>query len=113
MSKPFRTTLGWMIPTVFVLCYAFWPALGLPRPCYAPALRQITWDRPPDIVTQAWYGRLLMACAAAIVLGTIGTWALSRLPKQSWTRYGPWVAVAATVLAMIVTAVHEIRRWML
>ena len=102
-----------MIPTVFVLCYAFWPQLGLRGPYYAPALRQITWDRPAGVVVQGWYGRLLMAAAAAIVLGTVAAWALSRLSKQSWTRYGPWVAVTAAVLAMIVTAVHEIRRWML
>ncbi len=112
MPQSFRTILGWTIPTVFVLIYAVGPRFGMPQPYYAPKLRQILWDRPEDVLTQGWYGRLLVSVLGAIILGTLAAWLARRLP-QSWLRYGPWVTAAAAVLAMVLTAAHEIGRWML
>jgi len=113
VSNPFRKALSWTIPTLFVLFYALWMKLHLPQPYYAPKLRQILWNRPSGVITQAWYGRVLTAEIASIVLGTLAAWAISRLPHASWQRFGPWIAAAAALLAMIVTAAHEIGRWML
>ena len=113
MTKPFRTALSWTIPTLFVLFYALWMKLHLPQPYYAPRLREILWDRPAGIITQGWYGRVLMVCITSIVLGTVAAWGISRLKNAGWVRFGPWLAAAAALLAMIVTAAHEIGRWML
>ncbi len=112
MSKSFRTVVCWTIPTVFMLIYALGPKFGMPQPYYAPMLRQILWDRPEGVLTQGWYGRLLVSLLGSIVLGTLAAWAVSRLPP-AWLRYAPWVTAAATVVAMILIAAHEIGRWMI
>jgi len=113
VHKPFRTTLSWTVPLVFVLFYAFWPFLDLPQPYYAPQLRAILWSKPQGVMTQGWYGRVLMVGVISMVLGTLAAWGISRRTHPSWSRFGPWLAAAGALAAMIITALYEIRRWML
>lgn len=113
MSKPFRAALSWTVPTLFALFYVVWMKLHLPQPLYAPKLRQIVWSKPPDVITQGWYGRMVVAGILSVVLGIIAAWIISRLSQSSFQRFGPWIAAAAAVLAMVISAVHEIGRWML
>ncbi len=112
MSKPFRAAQSWTIPTLFALLYVLWMKLHLPQPYYAPRLRQILWDRPQGIITQGWYGRVLVVAVVSIVLGTVIAWGISRLKSAAWVRLGPWLAAAAAIVAMVVSASHEIGRWM-
>lgn len=105
--------LTWTIPLVFALAYALWPILGMPRPHYAPETREILFgQKPQDIMTMGWYGRVLMAALVALVLGAPAGWLISRR-APSWQRLGPWIAAAVVLLAMIIAAVREIVHWML
>lgn len=101
----------WTIPLLFAFFYAFWPALGLPSFYYAPELRQIFWTKPDDVLTMGWYGRFFMAAVASAPLGLIIAWFARKLPAAI-NRSGPWIAVVGTSIAMTLTAIHEINKWM-
>ena len=110
-DKNTRPTTVWVIPLVFCLAYAFWPMSGLPRPFYAPQTRQVFWERVPDVILMGWYGRTIMALVTGIVVGWRLVLLARRLP-ETIRRQGPWLASASAVLAMVMTAIHEINKWM-
>ena len=112
MDNRHPSPVTWTIPLCCVLCYAFWPILELPLPLYAPELRQIFWSKPDDVLLMGWYGRFLMAAIAGIPAGFVLA-LLSRRLSATVHKAGPWLAAAATILAMTLTAVHEINKWML
>ena len=112
MENNRRRASTWLIPLVFAILYALWPILGLPRPYYAPEGRDLFWSKPSGVLVMGWYGRLLMAGVAAIVLGSPLAWWLNRRPKP-WHRFGPWLAAVGVVMGLVITAVYEIARWVL
>ncbi|UCD29757.1 MAG: hypothetical protein JSV03_04545 [Planctomycetota bacterium] len=112
MKRNYLQAVTWTIPLTFVLFYALWPLLGLPRFYYAPQTREIFWHKIEGIVLTGWYGRLAMAGLTGVVLGALLALAVMPLPA-SRQKTGPWIAVAAVLAAMIITAIQEIRHWML
>jgi hypothetical protein len=112
MRKDLTPPTTWTIPAAFALVYAIWTVLDLPKPFYAPTMRQVFWGKPADTPSMGWYGLVVVSLALGLPIGLVmAAWIRRR--SETWRQRGPWVAVGIAMVAMIATAGHEVVKWML
>jgi hypothetical protein len=112
MRKDLTPATTWTVPAAVALVYAVWTVFDLPKPFYAPTIRQVFWGKPVGPPSMGWYGLVAVSLALGLPIGlAVAAW-IRRRP-ESWRQRGSWVAVAVTIVAMIATAGHETVKWML